>query len=314
MSYTVFIQGQQPIEGTIPLEALADTSLEFHNPHTKKEPEGYISYGGRTTVGIVWLPENQQDTTLIKYYLSHQPELDRGMFNITTLSWGDFRIAKANILVDQPNFRFLSETFKNIRSKFWGMEQTVWYVGNEGDMSVTPPVTIAPQNDSPFILFPLGKLAWYFDETLKEDELTKIYYPNEIRGYEYSRKHTDIPENQIIYQYFSDMITQNGYKDGLNRLVKQEDTGLNHGSTIIYFDKVEDKVCCVHLKHENTKGDWEKFLVSDIKGNDLVITRDIPKEYFLNHWPYKIQRTTTIEGVYNQTILESDRSNLERFK
>lgn len=312
MSYTVFINGINLIDGKSPLSSLAETSASFHDPNSKRNPEGYVSCGGKTTVGVVWIPENTDEFKRVGKNLSQRPELNDGLFQVRIFELGSYRVGVANFLIPHPNLEFLKEVFEGTKSSFWGMEQAVWYVGKNNDMSITPPWIVKPEGISPMVIFPMGAIDWYFKESLKDHPLVKEYYSNETRGYEFRRKYSEESAGQVMLRYFAEIVEKYGYDKAMQKLVTREGTGLAHGSTILYFNSCKGTLDCAHLKHEST-ADWCKYRTTDNEGNELVITRSIPAEYFLNHWPYKIiESLTAIEGVYIQSVLESQMIRQER--
>lgn len=314
MSYTVAIQGKKPIDGSIPLKTLAETSADFHKPESSKKAEGYISVDGKTCVGVAFVAKGKEEIVTIEKKLRDSEELRDRKVMVRSVDLGPHKVCVVNLLIPQSEIFFLSRVFDGVKSDVWLLENTGWWPEYEGDVTITPPGIAVPKDKSPLVIFRVGTVTLYFDETKKDSQRTQEIYGEDERGYLFRQKYPNYHVSQVGDLLFAREIENHGYEAGLRRLTTNEGTGLSHGYTVAYFDELNNALTCAHLMHENTKGRWEKLETVDIKGNVLVVAGRTTTEYFLQHWPYEVNEVSqNVEGA-KFAILERQKAGIERVR
>lgn len=281
MSYTVTIQGRQSLKGELVLSTLYSTSQSFYLPNSPRNPEGYISVNGKTSIGVVFIDEGPNTAhieTRLTQHNKHISPPQQCSFSVRSVDLGPTKMCVVNILNPQPDFSFLPPIFEGIKSPFWALENTGWWPEYGNDPQLAPPGITYPEGKSPLIILRLGQVAPYLDEF---HESAQELYGNDKRGYEFTAKHPELKLSQMGDQLFTETIQNaSNYETAFQQLTTKEGTGLQHGYTIMYFNESKHTTLCAHLKHKNTSEQWQKILNRDMEGNQLVIASHIPDNNF----------------------------------
>jgi hypothetical protein len=340
MSYTVAVHGKKPLDGSVCLKALADTSETFLVEGNGKPSSGFTELNNQSCIGVGCIISNPSDVKRISSIAAqHFNKCLSGGIKVEYVLMNGVTVLYATFLTRDPHIGFVSEIFDGVLSPSWIMENTACYDSYnrytqiprailEADIKYgTPLMRPHPSNMEGWdahlapprlirldggirkvILFPVGYISRHFDE--------------DPRGQSYKKER----EAQDIYlrdcylssDLFYDEIAKNDGRnipEGLERMCLEGVTGLQHGFTVVYPDLLNEQIKVSHMLHETVvkEGSFKHLLTEDKEENEIVVTGEIAAQRFISKWPISVYEPfQNIEGVYTRIVHQPPRYGIER--